>query len=240
MKVLVIPDCHLKPHMFYDADLLMQAGAAQLAVSLMDIPDDWNRQYDLELYRDTFDAAIHFAKKYPSTLWSYGNHDLSYIWNKEESGYSAAAAYIVREKLKELKSVLPSEKQLQYIHLVDHVAFCHGGILDSFVKKVVDQRIYNDVFAVIEEINQLSEYWMWDNESPLWHRPQYSKGKMYQSENLLQVVGHTPVETLQREGNVLSCDVFSTYRDGNCIGTQEFLVLDTVTWTYQGIKREIE
>ena len=48
----------------------------------MDVPDDWNQEYNLELYRDTFDAAITFAKKYPDTLWCYGNHDLSYLWNK--------------------------------------------------------------------------------------------------------------------------------------------------------------
>ena len=30
---------------------------------------------------------------------------------------------------------------------------------------------------------------------------------------LLQVVGHTPVEKNTREGNLISCDVFSTDRD---------------------------
>lgn len=31
------------------------------------------------------------------------------------------------------------------------------------------------------------------------------------------------------------CDVFSTYRDGDPIGTQEFLLIDTETWEYKGI-----
>ena len=53
MNVLVIPDVHLKPWMF------------ERAVCLMDIPDDWNQEYNLELYWDTFDAAVAFAKKYP-------------------------------------------------------------------------------------------------------------------------------------------------------------------------------
>ena len=59
---------------------------------LMDIPDDWNREYDIELYAQTFDAAISFAKEFPDTLWCYGNHDLCYLWNERESGYSRAAA----------------------------------------------------------------------------------------------------------------------------------------------------
>ena len=53
---------------------------------------------------------------------------------------------------------------------------------------------------------------------------------MYMSDKLLQVVGHTPVSSVQREANLISTDVFSSYRDGHPIGTEEFLLLDTVTW----------
>ena len=59
---------------------------------------------------------------------------------------------------------------------------------------------------------------------------------MYKPRKLLQVVGHTPVEGITRKGNLISCDVFSTYRDGKPIGTQEFLVLDTDNWDYKGIR----
>ena len=68
MKVLVIPDVHLKPWMFERADKIMEQGAAERAVCLMDIPDDWNQEYNLELYMETFDAAIAFAKKYPENI----------------------------------------------------------------------------------------------------------------------------------------------------------------------------
>lgn len=63
MKVLVIPDVHLKSWMFERAEEIMKKGMAERAVCLMDIPDDWNQEYNLELYRDTFDAAIAFAKR---------------------------------------------------------------------------------------------------------------------------------------------------------------------------------
>ena len=53
---------------------------------------------------------------------------------------------------------------------------------------------------------------------------------------LLQVVGHTPTEQITKEGNLISTDVFSTYRDGRPIGTEEYLLLDTLTWEYEGIK----
>lgn len=60
---------------------------------------------------------------------------------------------------------------------------------------------------------------------------------MYKEDTILQVVGHTPVKELYQEGNIISCDVFSTSSDGiTPIGTQEFLLLDTKTWKWQGVK----
>lgn len=236
MKVLVIPDIHLKPWMFYDADSLLRKAIADRAVCLMDIPDDWNQQYNLQLYSDTFNAAIDFAKTYPNTLWCYGNHDLSYIWGEYESGYSDMASYLVRNKLQELKDVLPDEKHIQYIHRIDNVVFCHGGIMDYFVEDIAGLRQCNDTDTVIERINALPPKLMWNDYSPIWFRPQYSKAKMYQMNTLLQIVGHTPVRTITRSENLISCDVFSTYRDGRPTGTRQYLLLDTVTWKYESIQ----
>lgn len=49
MKILVIPDVHLKPQMFKQATALMHQGIADRAVCLMDIPDDWDKQYNVGL-----------------------------------------------------------------------------------------------------------------------------------------------------------------------------------------------
>ena len=58
MRVLVIPDVHLKPRMFDRADSLLKQGIADQAVCLMDIPDDWNQELNLDLYIRTFDRAF--------------------------------------------------------------------------------------------------------------------------------------------------------------------------------------
>lgn len=230
MKVLVIPDVHLKPWMFERASEIMEKGTVERAVCLMDIPDDWNQEYNLELYNETFDAAIAFAKKYPSTLWVYGNHDLCYLWDERESGYSPAAAYTVVKKLEELKSALAEGNEIRYVQKIDDVLFCHGGITDYFVRKVVPLSKYDDVDEVVRIINGLPRECMWSDVSPIWYRPQYTAGKMYGADKILQVVGHTPVEEIYREGNVISCDVFSTYRDGRAIGTEEFALVETERW----------
>ena len=41
---------------------------------------------------------------------------------------------------------------------------------------------------------------------------------------------------IAKSGNLISCDVFSTYQDGKPIGTQEYLLLDTVSWEFEGVK----
>jgi len=235
MKVLVIPDVHLKPVMFHRASVLMKQGVADRAVCLMDIPDDWNQEYNVSLYEETYDEAIRFAKEYPETLWCYGNHDLSYIWYRLETGFSRMAYMPVNRKLHELEKTLSENNPIQYVQRIDDVIFCHGGLLDFFVRENVPESKYDDIDAVLDCINELGENEIWNDASPIWLRPQYSNLQMYKQQKLLQVVGHTPVDAITRKDNIISCDVFSTYSDGRPIGTREFLLLDTVTWEYSGI-----
>lgn len=236
MKILVIPDVHLKPWIFERAAEIMNSGAAEKAICLMDIPDDWGKAYNLGLYEETYDAAIRFQKQYTDTLWCYGNHDLSYVWLQPESGFSSVAIPVVNMKQRELKDVIPDERQLAYIHRIDNILFLHGGITHTFVKYYASDVDYDDTDAVIEKINELGMLEMWDDASPIWFRPQFYSEKMYKETELLQVVGHTPVMQIDRLGNVLSCDLFSTYRTGDPIGTEEFLLIDTETWKYEGIR----
>ena len=196
MKVLVIPDVHLKPWMFERAAELLKEGNADRAVCLMDIPDDWRQEFNLDLYIQTFDAAIQFAKNFPETLWCYGNHDICYPWNQRETGYSKIAPWTVCEKLRKLQEALLEEKQLAFLHRIDHVLFCHGGLTDDFVRQYVPAKYYNDIDAVIEMINSFGTGELWQGArrpvdvgfaptgaerraSPLWYRPQYYGGKMY-------------------------------------------------------------
>lgn len=235
-NVLVIPDIHLKPAMFQQATALMRRGIAERAVCLMDIPDDWEKQYDIVLYEKTYEEAIKFAIAFPETAWCYGNHDLSYLWNQLESGYSSMASYTVQRKLLDLRAAVPENNPIKYVQRIDNVLFSHGGVLNSFVEENVPMSKYHDVDMVVEEINKLGPREMWNDASPIWLRPQHSKMRLYKPRKLLQVVGHTPMNEITREGNVISCDVFSTYRDGHPIGTEEFLLLDTKTWEFCGVK----
>ena len=232
MKVLVIPDVHLKPWMFRRASELMRAGAAERAVCLMDIADDWNQELNIDLYIQAYDAAIQFAADFPDTLWCYGNHDLCYAWNKRESGYSTFAAPTVCRKVRELEGAA----DLAFLHRIDNCLFSHGGLCELFALRYAMAE-HEDADEMVRKINGLGAEEMWQNLSPIWYRPQYDGGRMYgEDKGIFQVVGHTPVRMLQRDGNVISCDVFSTARDGSPFGTQAFPVIDTESGVVIGVK----
>ena len=236
MKVIIIPDIHLKPWIFDRAAELLKNGSAERAVCLMDIPDDWNKEFYIELYEQTYNAAIDFAKVFPDTLWCYGNHDLCYLLDERESGYSRFASNTVVRKLGQLKNVLEDEMHLQVIHRIDRILFCHGGLSEAFAKYAVGEENLDSVDAVIDNVNQLPLNTMWNEASPIWCRPQYGKVKMFGEKDFLQVVGHTPVTKVFQQKNVLSCDTFSTYRDGRFIGNCEYAVVDTETMEWTTVK----
>lgn len=236
MKVLVIPDVHLKPWIFDKADELIKDGFAERVVCLMDLADDWNMEFQIEEYKLTYDRAIQFAMEHPDTLWCYGNHDFSYVWGYLETGYSVYAENTVVSKLRELENVLNDSSQIAIMHRVDKVLFAHGGLSAEFVCRLDESLIDADIDEVLHRINTSSTDVLWKDDSPLWLRPQYHLVDAFRRDEYTQVVGHTPVEKIYEESGFISVDVFSTYRDKTQIGESAFLVIETKTGEYE-VKR---
>lgn len=88
MKVLVIPDVHLKYKLFDRADAILESGQAERAVVLGDLVDDWHCEMRDDMYKALFDRAKEFHKEHPDTLWCWGNHDLAYFHCHPCSGTS--------------------------------------------------------------------------------------------------------------------------------------------------------
>lgn len=235
MRILIIPDVHLKPSMFTRAAQLLEQGEAGRAVCLMDLADDWDCMFNLDLYIQTYDRAIDFARAYPDTLWCWGNHDVCYLWNQRESGYSPPAAGTVCRRLAELREALPDPGKLAFLHRVDRVLFSHAGLCETFVRDHAGDLPEEDTDAVIERINSLGPTELWQDLSPIWYRHSYDKDALYRAGDLLQVAGHTPVRKIRRKENLIECDVFSTRPDKRPYGNRQFPVLDTLTWEYRGI-----
>lgn len=235
MHVLVIPDVHMKTWLFDKADKIMKSGKADKAVCLMDLPDDWGMENEIDRYQEIFDRAVEFAKRYPNTLWCYGNHDISYVWDRMESGFSVFAEKEVVSSLKRLEEALPDAKQIAFVHRINHVLFVHGGITVDAVYKLNPELLDADIDDVISAINNASVGYQWDDGSPLWFRPQLNAHMMFRENDYVQVVGHTPVEAIYEENGVISTDVFSTDPYGNQIGESAMIVIDTVSGEYEKI-----
>lgn len=234
MKVLVIPDIHLKPWIFNEAENLMKKGVADRAVCLMDIADDWNMGYQIQLYEETYDRAIQFAKDFPETLWCYGNHDISYVWNRMETGYSRIAENVVSKKLTELKEEV-SEK-IAFLHRIDITLFSHGGLSLDFVQRIEKNRNKKliTIDEVVEAVNTASPDELWADDSPIWFRPQYEfRLAVYKKDLYTQVVGHTPVEQIYKSRDIISTDTFSTASGGTQIGPSQFAIVDTKTGCFE-------
>lgn len=231
MKVLVIPDVHLKPEIFDKAMEIMENSDCETAVCVGDIVDDWGCQGELDLYEKTMKKAIGFAGKYPETLWCYGNHDLAYVWEVyDHPGFSEDARDIVRGYMEELDGT----GNLAIMHRIDNVVFSHAGLTREFVDYYL-KNYSDDIDAMIEAVNDFGKGFLWDGMSPVWARPQYNyyDGVVVPAE-CLNVVGHTPMRDITLQGNLLTVDVFSTWNDGRPYGNCKLCWVDTVTkeWGY--------
>ena len=217
-KVFVIPDVHLKGWMFEKASKLIEAGDYDKIVLLGDLVDDWNQEKNLDLYRDTFEVIYEFLIRYPDTIYCIGNHDISYLFNAFETGYSSYARDIVVEGINKIFYMLPPDNSA-FIHRVDNVLFSHAGLLERFVVRCFGGGPLLELDELLERINRLPKDDIWRSDSVIWARPQYDNIRLF-PRGMMQVVGHTPVETAlcEREGKLLSLDTFSTDHTGVPIG----------------------
>lgn len=242
MKVLVIPDVHLKTYIYEKAALLMKQENIDKAVMLGDIVDDFGKQNDYQAYEEIYDTAIDFIKEYPDTLLCFGNHDAGYLWNREQSGtsYSEMTRRAIYYGTSDLIDSFNNRSQIAIVHRIDNVLFSHAGVGAYFVEDTIAVSKQRDIDYVIDVINSMffstdGHDRLWQDDSPIWFRPQGGSGRMFMPRKCLQVVGHTPMEQVTREKNLLSCDVFSTTWYGEPYGSQEFVILDTRTWEYKTV-----
>lgn len=224
MKVFIIPDIHLKPIILEKASEIINKGNFDRIIMLGDLVDDWDQEMNIGLYNRTFDAVIDFVHRHPNTYFCYGNHDVSYPWDKLESGYSTYARQTVIDRLEEFTHILPAENYA-YVHYVDGVLFSHAGIMTSFVIENFGQYGRLAAEELTQMINELDKDKLWRDNSPLWARPEYG-GHSYPF-GTLQVVGHTPVKEITAYDDIVIVDTFSTYSNGRPIGDETFAWVDT-------------
>ena len=224
-KFFIIPDVHLKHWMFKKASEKIAEREYDYIVLLGDLVDDWDQQRNLELYQETLDVTIKFLEEHQNTLYCYGNHDVSYLFQAWETGYSPEARDIVVKGINRIIYTLP-ENNSAYIHRVDNILFSHAGLTERFVKRCFGGCGRMEIDEIIAQTNRLPKDKIWRSDSPIWARPQKHEMRLFPM-GMMQVVGHTPVEEPLFEGKLLTLDTFSTFSTGEPIGNQKFVWIDT-------------
>lgn len=139
-------------------------------------------------------------------------------------------------KLEELEHSLRDPAQSNMIQRIDNVLFSHGGLSAEYIKWFDKSLLYADIDDVIEAVNNAFHDQLWNDESPLWLRPQHRARQAFRKEKYIQVVGHTPVERVIEKDGFISVDVFSTHPDGTPIGEPAMIVIDSKTRIYEKVE----
>lgn len=231
-RVLVIPDVHLKPWIFDEADKVDKSSYEDIVV-LGDLVDDWGKGNDLGAYEETLNRAAEFGKEHGESLWCYGNHDVSYLWDAMESGYSVQARITVIEGITKLERIL--EDRYKFVHRIDNVLFSHAGVTETFVLHSCGYHV-KEIEDILAKINRMGKQELWRDSSPIWARPQADFYRMFRDDLFYQVVGHTPVEEPLDACGVLTLDLFSTYSNGDPYGNQKLYIVDTLTRKFEEAK----
>lgn len=231
-RVLVIPDVHLKPWIFDEAEKVDKSSYEDIVV-LGDLVDDWGKGNDIDAYEETLKRAAEFGKEHGESLWRYGNHDVSYLWDAMESGYSVQARITVIEGITKLERIL--EYRYKFVHRIDNVLFSHAGVTETFVLHSCGYHV-KEIEDILAKINRMGKQELWRDSSPIWARPQADFYRMFRDDILYQVVGHTPVEEPLDACGVLTLDLFSTYSNGDPFGNQKLYIVDTLTRKFEEAK----
>ena len=177
--------------------------------------------------------AAEFGKEHGESLWCYGNHDVSYLWDAMESGYSVQAMITVIEGITKLERIL--EDRYKFVHRIDNVLFSHAGVTETFVLHSCGYHV-KEIEDILAKINRMGKQELWRDSSPIWARPQADFYRMFRDDLLYQVVGHTPVEEPLDACGVLTLDLFSTYSNGDPFGNQKLYIVDTLTREFEEAK----
>ena len=152
MRILVIPDVHLKLNIFDQANKV-NSQAYDNIVCIGDLVDDWNQQWNQSLYENTLERVLDFDREHPKMLWCWGNHDFSYRFAFQETGFSYQMIPTVNRYLEKL--IVQAEDRFKVVHKVDTTLFSHAGLTNEYVRYFLYKREPNGVYGCVRGLRSL-------------------------------------------------------------------------------------
>ena len=216
-RVLVIPDAHLKIEVIENGMELADKLMCDRVILLGDYFDDW---YAMDT--DYEDMRIYLKdllrKNHGRVIPLIGNHELSYMGHPC-SGYNKRCEPIVRGTVEFDHRFIPC-------YSCDGVLYSHAGVTKEWIlaNKLVPHHMVkyhmgpkNGAEMCEDAILKIEDYDLFAQvgpgrgghrvPSPLW--ADMTELIADPCGTFKQVVGHTPVEQIEKIGNCYFCDVFS-------------------------------
>lgn len=189
MRTLVLGDIH--GHTGWESIILKEN--YDKVVFLGDYFDNFKHTpYKEQL--DNFKEIVDIKKANPdNVVLLYGNHDHSYLFNEQCSGYSYEAAPYYKRILKDTYD----DGLFDIIYILDDIVMSHAGISDYWMKYVGK---YSDIHDIkMEDVSKgtfdfnfatgIDYYGYSKSQSPIWIRPEALVPNKI--EGYRQIVGHT-------------------------------------------------
>lgn len=224
-RVLVIPDPHMKKEVIEHGLELARMQMADHIIILGDYFDDWEVQ-DSE-YTEMIDYLKNLLRTNPNVFCLMGNHELSYI-GYPCSGHNKRVA-------KKIKSAIEYDFRFWTCMAVDGVMYSHAGFTMGWLEnnKILTQNELRYKLGrkagaeFLEQKIAPLERTKWDvfaqcgtargghysSPSPLW--ADLTELIMDPLPNIKQVVGHTPIKSIECVGKVWFTDVYSNGNPGD-------------------------
>lgn len=189
MKTIIIADCHGQPHLITNA---------------LDHATDWNR---LVFSGDIIDIGYDAVKCFKilqenNAELLLGNHDAAPIINHQIWPQNTW-------DLEARQTIINHVDQFKVATSVNDVLVTHAGLSEKFVYNMKINS-NQEIQEIVQCLNKLSLETLWCDDSPLWYRPNNKNTPM----PIMQVVGHTPPEWIERSGfeseNLVSVDPYCT------------------------------
>lgn len=189
MKTIIIADCHGQPH---------------LITNVLDHAKSWNRLIFagdiIDIGYDAVKCLDILKENNAELLW--GNHDAAVVINRliwPQNAFDQEAKQTIIHNTDNFKVAIN----------INNVLVTHAGLSKNFMHNMninPDQGI----LETVQHLNKLNLETLWCDDSPLWYRPNNKNTPL----PIMQVVGHTPPEWIERSGfeseNLVSVDPYCT------------------------------
>jgi len=241
MKTIVLGDIH--GHSSWK-DVIAQEKEFDRIIFLGDYFDAFHVKIDTQV--NNFLDILEFRKTSgKEVILLVGNHDHHYI---REIGYSGTSGYQSLGKTLITPILDANRESLQLCYRMDEYIFTHAGISEIFLNETYNKLWHIDnVHDLLNEtfrenplrftFNGFNSYGDDMCQTPIWIRPRslLRANKDSVLKSLIQIVGHTAVSEIDKEGKATG----GRYYFIDCLGTSgEYVIITNNVLSFGKLKKE--